>query len=152
MAVENFRLVTPAEKLERRDFPVADRSILNPNGANPLLDGEFMELHATNPKTVIRAGGDKLSWAVWAERGRSDTQSIGKVPLLYMGSYEADTLIMDDTALGHGDPLMVDDVTIATLTKSGLIKHGGGTELVVGYVMRLPSQNGNKLRFMWTLV
>jgi hypothetical protein len=152
MAVENFRLHSPVERLERRDFPVADRTILNPNGSNPLLDGEFMELDATTPTKVVRAGGDKLSWAVFAERGRSDTQAIGKVPLLYMGPYEADTLIMDATALAHGDPLMVTDVTIDTLTKSGLKKHGGGTELVVGYVLRLPSQNGSKLRFMWTLV
>ncbi len=151
--VENFRLHSPVERLERRDFPVSDRSILNPNGANPLLDGEFMELHATTPTKVIRAGGDKLSWAVFAERGRSDTQAIGKVPLLYMGAYEADTLIMDAAGpLLHGDPLMVDDVTIGILTKSGLKKHGGGGELVVGYVLRLPSQNGQKLRFMWTLV
>jgi hypothetical protein len=152
MSVENFRLHSPVEKVERRDFPVADRSILNPNGANPLLDGEFMEHDATTPTKVIRAGGLKLSFAVFAERGRSDTQAIGKVPLLYMGAYEADTLIMDATALAHGDPLMVDDVTIATLTKSGLKKHGGGADLTVGYVLRLPSQNGNKLRFMWTLV
>lgn len=150
--VENFRLHTPVEKLERRDFPVADPSILNPNGANPLLAGEFMELDATTPTKVVRAGGLKLSWAVFAERGRSDVQALRKVPLLYMGAYEADTLIMDATALAHGDPLMVDDVTISALTKSGLKKHGGGADLVVGYVMRLPSQNGNKLRFMWTLV
>lgn len=152
MAVENFRLHSPVEKVERRDFPVADRSILNPNGANPLLDGEFMELDATTPTKVIRAGGDKLCWAVFAERGRSDTQAVGKVPLLYMGAYEADTLIMDSTAMTHGAALMVDDVTIATLTKSGLKLHGGGSELVIGYVMRLPAQNGQKLRFMWTLV
>ena len=152
MAVENFRLHSPVERLERRDFPVSDRSILNPNGANPLLAGEFMELHATTPTKVIRAGGNKLSWAVFAERGRSDVQAIGKTPLLYMGAYEADTLIMDATALAHGDPLMVTDVTIGVLTKSGLKKHGGGAELTVGYVLRLPSQNGSKLRFMWTLV
>jgi hypothetical protein len=149
--VENFRLHSPVEKVERRDFPVADRSILNPNGANPLLDGEFMELDATTPTKVIRAAGLKLSWAVFAERGRSDTQAVGKVPLLYLGAYEADTLIMSSAGLGHGDPLMVDDVTIGVLTKSGLKKHGGGADLIVGYCLRLPSQNGNKLRFMWTL-
>jgi len=152
MAVENFRLHSPVEKCERRDFPVADRAILNPNGANPLLDGEFMEHDATTPTKVIRAAGLKLSFAVFAERGRSDTQAIGKVPLLYMGAYEADTLIMDDAALAHGDPLMVDDVTIGLLTKSGLKKWVGPNPLVVGYVLRLPSQNGQKLRFMWTLV
>jgi hypothetical protein len=151
MAVENFRLHSPVEKVERRDFPVADRAILNPNSANPLLDGEFMELHATTPTRVIRAGGTKLSWAVYAERGRSDTQAIGKVPLLYMGAYEADTLIMDGAAMAHGDPLMVADVTIDTLTKSGLRLHTGAP-LVVGYVLRLPAQNGQRLRFMWTLV
>ena len=149
--VENFRLHSPVEKVERRDFPVADRSILNPNGSNPLLDGEFMELDATTPSKVIRAGGAKLSWAVFAERGRSDTQAIGKVPLLYMGAYEADTLIMSAAGLNHGDPLMVGDVTISTLTKSGLLLYTG-LDLVVGYVLRLPAQNGNKLRFMWTLV
>lgn len=149
--VENFRLHSPVERLERRDFPVADRSILNPNGANPLLDGEFMEHDATTPTKVIRAAGVKMSFAVFAERGRSDTQAIGKVPLLYMGSYEADTLIMDSTAMAHGDPLMVDDVTIDTLTKSGLKKWAGPGPLVVGYVLKLPSQNGQKLRFMWTL-
>jgi len=152
MSVENFRLHTPVEKIVRKDFTVSDPAIVNPNGANPLLAGEFMELDSTNPKKIVRAGGDDLSWAVWAERGRTDVQALRKVPLLYMGAYEADTLIMDDTALAHGDPLMVDDVTIATLTKSGLKKHGGGSELVVGYVLRLPSVNGNKLRFMWTLV
>lgn len=149
--IENFRLISPVEKIERRDFPVADRSILNPNGANPLLDGEFMELDATAPNKVIRAAGLKLSWAVFAERGRSDTQATGKVPLLYIGAYEADTLIMSDAGLGHGDPLMVDDVTIGVLTKSGLKKHGGGADLVIGYVLRTPAQNGGKLRFMWTL-
>jgi hypothetical protein len=153
MAVENFRLVTPLEKIERQDFPVSDRSILNPNGANPLLDGEFMEFYSANPKVVVRAGGDIPCFVVFAERGRSDTQAVGKVPLLLMGTYIADTLIMDDTAMVHGGPLMVDDVTIDSLTKSGL-KHNPltGSELVVGYVMRLPTANGNKLRFLQTMV
>ena len=148
--VENFRLVTPVEKIERKDLPLADPTLVNPNSANPLLDGEFVERDA-NYK-AIRAGGDKLAWLVFAERGRTDVQAIRRVPVLYMGTYEADTLIFDATALAHGDPLMIDDVTIDTLTKSGLKKHGGGTELVVGYVTKLPTNNGQKLRFMQTLV
>jgi len=152
MAVENFRLHSPVEKLERRDMPLADTTLTNPNNANPLLMGEFMELDSTNPKKVVRASGDYLCWALFSERGRTDVQAARKVPLLYMGTYEADTLIFDDTALTHGAALMVTDVTIATLTKSGLKLHGGGTELIVGYVMRLPSVNGDKLRFMQTLV
>lgn len=148
--VENFRLVTPVERLERKDLSLADPTLANPNGANPLLDGEFLEYDSSYKG--VRAGGLILSWAVFAERGRSDVQALRKVPVLYMGPYEADTLIMDATAIALGDPLMVDDVTISALTKSGLKKHGGGSELVVGYVTRIPSSNGQKLRFIWTLV
>lgn len=150
MAVENFRLVTPAEKLERKGLTLADPTLANPNGTNPLLDGEWLEYDG-NYKGV-RAGGDILCWVVWAERGRSDVQAIRKVPVLYMGTYEADTLIMDSTGIALGDALMVDDVTIDTLTKSGLKKHGGGSEKEIGYVTRIPSSNGQKLRFMQTLV
>lgn len=148
--VENFRLVTPVERLERKDLSLADPTLANPNGSNPLLDGEFLEYDSSYKG--VRAGGLILSWAVFAERGRTDVQALRKVPVLYMGPYEADTLIMDATSIALGDPLMVDDVTISALTKSGLKKHGGGSELVVGYVTRIPSSNGQKLRFMWTLV
>lgn len=149
MAVENFRLVSPVEAIERRDMPLNDRTLLNPNNANPLIDGEWLEWNNTNK--AIRSGGDRLSWALFAERGRTDTQAIGKAPVLYLGSYEADTLIFDGTGLTGGNALMIDDVTIATLTKSGLKLHSGGAELVVGYVIRLPATNGLKLRFMQTL-
>ena len=148
--MENFRLVSPVERIERRDLNLADRSLVVPSNANPLLDGEWLEYDAN--KKAIRAGGDTLAWAFWAERGRSDTQALGKAPVLYMGTYEADTLIFDGAALAHGDPLMIDNVTIATLTKSGLKKHGGGSELIIGFVTRLPAVNGAKLRFMQTLV
>ena len=40
MVVENFRLVTPVEWVYRRDLQLEDRSLTNPNGSNPLLDGE----------------------------------------------------------------------------------------------------------------
>jgi hypothetical protein len=137
--------------LHRKDLKLADPTLASPNNANPLLDGEFLEYDA-NYKGV-RAGGDILCWAVWSERGRMDVQALRQVPTLYMGTYEADTLIMDPAGpIALGDPLMVTNVTIDTLTKSGLAQHGGGAELVVGYVTRIPSSNNNKLRFMQTLV
>jgi hypothetical protein len=146
----NLKLITPVERVWRKDMPLNDRTLLQPSNANPLIEGEFVEWNAQ--KKAIRASGDNLAFAVWAELGRTDTQPIGKVPVLYMGGYEADTLIFDSTAMADGDPLMVDDVTITSLTKSGLKKHGGGSELVIGYIIRLPANNGSKLRFMQTLV
>lgn len=150
MSVENFRLVTPVEKLERKDLTLADPTLANPNAANPLLDGEFLEYNTAYK--AVRAGGSILCFAIFAERGRTDVQALRKTPVLYMGHYEADTVIMDATAIALGDKLMVDNVTISGLTKSGLKKHGGGAELVIGYVTRTPATNGQKLRFIQTLV
>jgi 4-alpha-glucanotransferase len=48
-----------------------------------------------------------------------------------------------------GSPLMVDDVTYSG-TKSGLKLKAGG-DLTIGYVTRMPSTNGLKLRFFNTL-
>ena len=101
-------------------------------------------------KHAVRSDGSQLSWVVFGERGRTDTQALGKVPVLYMGRYEADTLIFDTAGgLALGSPLMVDDVTYSG-TKSGLKLKAGG-DLTIGYVTRMPSTNGLKLRFFNTL-
>lgn len=148
MVVENFRLVTPVEWVYRRDLQLEDRTLTNPNGSNPLLDGEWLMYNTS--KHAIRSDGSQLSWVVFGERGRTDVQALGKVPVLYMGRYEADTLIFDTAGgLALGSPLMVDDVTYSG-TKSGLKLKGGG-DLTIGYVTRMPSTNGLKLRFFNTL-
>lgn len=149
MVVENFRLVTPVEWVYRRDLPLEDRTLVNPNGSNPLLDGEWLMYNTS--KHAIRSDGSALSWVVFGERGRTDVQALGKVPVLYMGRYEADTLVFDTAGgLALGSALMVDDVTYSGGTKSGLKLKAGG-DLTIGYVTRMPSTNGLKLRFFNTL-
>jgi hypothetical protein len=150
MVVENFRLVTPIEWVYRRDLALVDKTLTNPNGTNPLLDGEWLMYSPTDQKHAIRSDGTQLSWVVFAERGRSDVQALGKVPVLYIGKFEADTLVFDATGLAHGNALMVADVTYLSTTRSGLKKQAGGS-LTIGYVTRMPSSNGQKLRFFNTL-
>lgn len=151
MPIINFELVTEVQGLLRRDFPMADPTLLDPNNANPLLDGEFLELDSSY-KMIRHAGGANLPFVVFMERGRYDTQAIGKTTLLFGGTYEANTRIFTGTpALGAG--LEVDTVTIDTLSKSGLATfNGGGGELNVGYVTRTAATNGARLRFIQTLV
>lgn len=146
--VPTFKLASPAEKLERRDIVLADRTLALPSNANPLLMGEYVEYDAAYK--AIRGTNAHLSFVVFGENGRLDIQGTGKVPTLYMGTYEADTLIFDDTGLALGDPLMVDTVTYDSLSRSGVKKWT--TNLVLGYVTKLPAINGNKLRFIQTLV
>lgn len=149
----NFELVTEVQGLLRRDFPVADRNLVNPNNANPLMDGEFMNLDTAYK--LVRGAEGSFGFGLFVERGRMDVQAIGKVTVLMGGTYEADTRVF--TAAGItavGQRLMISAaVTVDTLTKSGLVVHDGtATKEIVGYVTRLPANNGGKLRFMQTLV
>lgn len=151
----NFKLKSEFQTLHRKAFTLADPTVLDPNGTNPILDGEFFKLDTAYK--MVRGSGDAdtvKSWAYFRERGAYDTQAIQKGPFLYGGWYEADTLIMDTTVGATittvGQALYVGDITIATLTRRGITAvpaAPAGTEFIIGYVSRLPANNNNYLRF-----
>ncbi len=141
-------LITEVLPLNRRDMYMADPTLLNPNNANPLIDGEWVEID-TNYK-LVRGTGNSASPAfqVFTERGRYDTQAIGKADILFIGGYEAETTVCDLTGLAVGNQLVVADVTVSGLTKRGLKKlpAASGTYNVVGRVTRLPGSG--KVRYL----
>ena len=163
----NFRLISEFQPIQRRPFSVATPAILNPVDGNPLLDGEFLGQNSAYKMDRDAAGtgtneqSSTPQWCVFAERGRYETQAIQKVPMLYLGSYEAETKIMSaGTDLGAdaiatvGQPLYVGNCTIGGLVKRGLrgVNTAGITnELSIGFVTRLPADNGGWLRFIWNL-
>lgn len=150
----HMELVTELMPINRRDFPLDDASLLNPNATNPLLDGEWLTL--TDAYQLSRGGLTssqelaKLSFQLFAERGRYDVQAIGKVPVLFIGGYEADCDIVNTPhGLQVGDPIMVADVVVGGLHKNGMVlATGAGRHLVVGWVTRLPSSG--KVRYYKT--
>lgn len=145
----NFELVTEVQTLLRRDFAMADKTLLNPNNANPLIDGEFVELNSAYQ--LVRAGNGKNAFVVFAERGRYDVQSLGKVPVLFGNTYEADTRVFTSAGLTLGGNLQTSNaVTVDGQTKSGLLVWASGS--VMGFVTKLPANNGGRLRFIQTLV
>lgn len=150
MASPLFELVTELQTLTRRDFPVAVPAILNPLNAQPLVEGEWLEID-TNYK-LVRGTGEGLAMNVFpvhTERGRYDTQAILKANVLMLGMYEADTQIVDTTALGVGDALTVQDVTIGGIVRRGLKKAGVTSgRVVVGYVSKLYTSGPTKVRFV----
>jgi hypothetical protein len=149
MPAPNFNLVSEVLPVQRRDFALGVAGLLDPNNANPLIDGEWLELDASYQAVRGTGAGAALSWPVFAERGRYDTQAIGKTVLLFGGFYEAETRVADLTGLAVGDFLVVDDVTVDTLTRKGLLEaSGAGQHFVVGQVTRLPG--GGKVRFIHT--
>jgi hypothetical protein len=149
MATPNFELVTELQTTTRRDFPLADLTALAPLNSNALLDGEWLELDS-NYKLARGAAGAGLvpAYVVHTERGRYDTQAIGKVNVIMLGMYEAETKIVDTTSLVIGSPLIVTDVnTQGYASRRGLAIEGATAgRMLVGYVSKLPG--GGKVRFV----
>ena len=149
-----FRLVSEFQTLSRRSFPLADPTILRPaTSANPLIMGEWLNL--TTAYTMERGTGTLSvpSYPYFAEEGRYEVQAIDKGPFLYMGPFEADTMVFDGTLIATvGQALYVGDVTIGSLTRKGLIGVAGATtEVPVGFVTRLPANNNGWLRMLRNL-
>lgn len=149
MAVQNFKLVSEFQTIHRRPFELADPTILNPTATNPLLDGEFLQLDSSYKMARGTANPALVpSYAYFAERGRYEVQAIQKGPFLYLGPYEADTLIMLSTSIVAGSPLQVSDVSYGGQTRRGLLLYTSG--VIVGYATRVPASNNNFLRFIHT--
>ena len=148
--IVNLELVTDVQDIIRRDFTVADKQYVNPTNPECYIDGEFLSL--TMDYQLTRAADDTLGFAVFAERGRFDVQAIGKLTVLFAKPYEADTRVFTSNGLVLGGALSISDSVTTSdgiTDRSGLIAAGSG--IVIGYVTRLPANNGGRLRFLKTL-
>lgn len=149
--VQTFKLVTELIPLIRRDLEVNSINFVDPEHADVILMGEFVELNDSY-KLIRGSGSDVPHFAVFVERGRSDIQAIRMLTTLYGGTYEADTLIFDATAPpALGAKLEVDPaVTYNGKTVSGLKTWAAGAH--IGYVTRRAAVNNDYLRFLQTMV
>jgi len=166
----NFEPVSDILPVQRRDFALADKTLADPLNAVALVDGEWMTLNSSYQilraadVTVLGTAGANgratvKSFPLFAERGRYDVRAMAdvKMPILFQGHFEVDTRIFDATAVVASgaaittvmQPLKVATIAIGGRNYCGLV----GTALtdtapIVGYVTRLPANNGGKLRFM----
>ena len=155
MSAPNFNLKSEFNTIHRRPFELDDVDILDPNNVRPIVDGEWLQLTTTTYK-MARGGnnagnltdeGTVPAFVYFAERGRYETQALGKGPFLYMGVYEADTKIMDATGLAVGDVVSIFDVDIGGIIRRGLGERTAAG-VAVGFVTRLPANNNSFLRFI----
>lgn len=172
----NLELISDVIPIVRRDFQLADKTLVDPFNAAVLIDGEWMVVNDTYKlvrATDVNTAGAKAansgkrvrSFPLFAERGRTDVQAIGKSIVLFGGWYEAETRIFDAAAkVGGGapveypaityvgQPLQVATITVGTRSLSGLVgadvdEFTSNIPFIVGWVTRLPTNNGGKLRF-----
>jgi hypothetical protein len=170
----NFTPVSDILPVQRRDFSVSDPTLVNPLNSICLVDGEWMTINSsyqiiratdiTTPGAYqpVGAAFPPRSFPLFAERGRYDVQALSqnKMPILWRGDYEFDTRIFDASAVVHGgaaitavmQPLKVATVVFSGRNFTGLVGHGAisgsDTDPIVGYVTRLPANNGGQLRFI----
>jgi hypothetical protein len=158
MAAPNFELITELQTCTRRDFPLTDPTILNPVNANPIIDGEWLELASTytlgrGSTSAGTASTNPLQFPVHTERGRYDTQAIGKVNVIMLGMYEAETAVhygATDT-YSIGDPLCVSAVTIGGIAgRRGLMKDSSTSGRVYfGFVSKVTGSGATaRVRFV----
>lgn len=158
----NFELVTDNLPVVKRDMSLADQTLAVPTNPVALTDGEWCTLDANGKLirvtdiTSLSSIGALKSFPVWFELGRYDRQAMSRkaTTLIFRGEYEAETRIYDSVV---GTPiatalqwLKVRTIAIGTRNYSGLVGHGGSgdTDPVIGYVTKLPSANGGKLRYI----
>lgn len=160
----NFEPHRDVMPVQRADFALADKTLADPLNAVALVDGEWMTLDSSSK--LVRAAAIatptdqalKNSWPLWAERGRTDVRSMAdvKMPILWMNQWEFNTRIFDAAATASNgaaitamhQPLKVATITIGARNYVGLVGHGGSgdSNIIVGYVTKLPAANGGKLR------
>lgn len=161
----NFEPVSDLLKTQVRDFALADKTIAEPLNATALVDGEWFILNtayqAVRAASVAGAGNfpTQTSYPAFCERGRSDILAMSqrKIPLIFMGDFEADTRIFDAALVVSGgaaitfvgQPLKVASISIGGKIVCGLVGAvAADGEPIVGRVTRLPANNGGKLRFI----
>lgn len=166
----NFEPVSDMLPVVKRNFPLADKTLIQPLNAVALVDGEWLTLNSSGQ--LIRAtdvatpGAEPGNYTFllmpsWAERGRTDIQATAdKVyPVLWGGFWEFETRIFSSAAVvgtgaaitQMGQPLKVATITFSGRNFSGLVGaafNEAAPAKFVGYVTRLPAQNNGKLRFM----
>lgn len=163
MAVPMFELLTGAELLERRDYPISDTTLLDPMSTNPIVEGEWLQLNAakqlerTAPNNANLSGPltNPFSGQYWGERGRYDVSSINKLPILLWGNYEAFTKVFwnpgipdANTPQTLGQKLAVASVPIGGQFKKGLfVPTANGHHWIVGYFFGAGRTTG-EIRFM----
>ncbi len=152
---KKFEIVSPTDwsRLNRPPFEVADKDLLNPRVASPkvpLMDGEFLQLNSEY-KLVRATDLVAPAYALIEWSGAYETQASGKVAVLMGNTYMADTIVFDATSLVLHSPLQHGDVTVGGLTRRGLVLRTA-TNLILGYVTKLPASNGGRLRFLQTAV
>jgi len=156
MPSPNFELITELQTCLRRDFSLADATLLKPLATLPLVEGEWLELDGNYKLARGTTAANAAVFPVHTERGRYDTQAIGKTNVIFAGNYEAETSIIEGVIGTFVVGSAVKTFVITGGANAGRvgIKVCGGAggkpvsgDVVVGVVTKTSAASG-KVRFL----
>lgn len=144
----SLELITPVNATFRRDLEMADTTLLDPTSATCLVQGEWLDRNASGKGVRVTSATSKLPMQVFTQKGDFASQSIGKVTVIQLHAYEADTDMFDGAGVyvSGVTELTVDDFAIDGVTRSALKVAASGNVVHCVYT-KAPADNGGKLRF-----
>lgn len=144
----SLELVTPVNDVFRRDYTVADTTLLDPTTTNAYVEGEWVLLDSNGKAARVTLATERAPKQIWTQKGDFAAQALGKICALELHEYEADTDMFDGAGVyAVGTELTVKSVTIDGVVRAALAV-AASTNLVHAICTKIPSTNGGKLRFM----
>lgn len=152
-----FNVLFPSlDRLIRQDLEVSDLGLINPTGTSPvpLIDGELVIMDASNK--WIRATDPALpAFHVIEDRGDYGVQASRKMAAIVSPgmNFQAETIVFDTALATLGQALMggaVNNAAVGGVARRGLVAHTG-SNVKLGFVLRLPAGNRNLLTFISAL-
>ena len=118
-----LNLLSPVANVHRRDYPVSDSGMVDPDDSSHLQAGEWVELTSDGEiqeglsASTYPQGGEGPFYQVFSQRGDTAAQALGKMTVIMSYDYEFETDMYADATYTVGQQLTL------TLGDTG----GGGT-------------------------
>lgn len=146
----------PFQNLETGDYPGATSGqIEDPTNANPIGEGEWLDLASTSPNTgkLARATATvKNPFLYVGQVGRTDIQTTKKGPIAFTRPHRIKTkLVSGASSLVAGDEVMIGNVTVKGQTKAGLVKATGSGNYALGFVLAAGANSGDPDGSYWEI-
>ena len=145
--------LSPVSNIYRRDFTLADPDLADPNESDCLDQGEWVTYDSDGKLVRAANNASPDTFQVFTMKGDFGAQALGKVTILQLHDYEAETDMFDPAptspfAMGAPLTIIVENVdgyaSRAVLTNDIV----ANTSWVHGFVTQIPSDNANgMLRF-----
>lgn len=146
-----FEVLRPTlDRLVRASIEVGQLGLVNPTGVTPvpLVDGELLQMVGGK---WVRGTNDALpAFFNLEDRGDIGVQATRKMAAIVGGgAFWINTPLFNPALTTEGAAVKLGSVTIESIPRAALVAHGG-TGLIVGYVMKVPGQNGGRLQVLVT--